>query len=168
MPVRVVGTTIVKHLPKHLRPRWRYLAVALETWPDADLDRDQFQRAVWQSARTLLGDAGTAPLDLSVFQFDVANGQGTALVRTRRGTVEAARASLACLSTIGEDPVGIRVAGVSGTVRACEEKYMGRHRVHQEQRDVAFADAERTAFLREGRADVRLDGTFAGATTLDI
>ncbi|MFC6754912.1 ribonuclease P, partial [Halorubrum tibetense] len=36
----------MKHLPKHLRPRWRYLALGIEAWPDADVDRRAFQRAL--------------------------------------------------------------------------------------------------------------------------
>ena len=32
----------MKHLPKHLQPRWRYLAVRIESWPDADIDREYF------------------------------------------------------------------------------------------------------------------------------
>ena len=46
----------MKHLPKHLQPRWRYLAVELEAWPDADFDRRDFQRSVWFAAQNLLGD----------------------------------------------------------------------------------------------------------------
>ena len=52
--------TYVKHLPKYLRPRWRYLAVELESWPDADVDRRSFQRELWFAAQNLLGDAGSA------------------------------------------------------------------------------------------------------------
>ncbi|TKX77234.1 ribonuclease P, partial [Halorubrum sp. SD626R] len=48
----------MKHLPKHLRPRWRYVAVGIETWPDADVGRRAFQRALWYAAGNLVGDAG--------------------------------------------------------------------------------------------------------------
>jgi ribonuclease P/MRP protein subunit POP5 len=114
----------VKHLPKHLQPRWRYLAVAVETWPDADLDRRSFQRAVWYAAQNLVGDAGSAELDLSVLRFDHDDGTGHAVVRARRGEVDRARAVLACVDDVGGVEVGLRIAGVSGTVRACEEKYL--------------------------------------------
>lgn len=114
----------MKHLPKHLRPRWRYLAVALQSVPDADVDRRAFRRELGMAARTLLGDAGTAELDLSVLQFAFEDGEGHAVVRCRRGEVRRTRAVLACLHDVDEVPIGIHVQGVSGTVRACEEKFL--------------------------------------------
>lgn len=155
-------------LPKHLRPRWRYLAVRLETVPDGELTRRSFQGAVWQAARTLVGDAGAAGLDLTVIRFSAADGDGEAVVRTRRGETDDARAVLASIRTVDGDPVGLRVVGISGTVRACEEKYLGRHAEATEQRTVVFDDAERRAAVRDDRVDVRVDGTDVGATTLDL
>jgi len=157
----------VKHLPKHLQPRWRYLAVTVEAWPDADLNRDAFQRALWYGAQNLLGDAGSAALDLSVMQYRHGEGSGEAIVRTRRGEVDQARAVVACIDEVADHEVGLRVAGVSGTVQACEEKYMGREREDPEQRHVVFEDAQRSAVVRDGRVDVRTGDAFTGATTLD-
>jgi len=158
----------MKHLPKHLQPRWRYLAVAIETWPEAAIDRDGFQRAVWYSAQNLLGDAGSARLDLSVLRFRHAEGSGVALVRVFRGEVERGRAAIACVERVGDTPVGVRVRGTSGTIRACEEKYMGGRRVGTEERDVAFDGVDRAALVRSGRADIRVDDAFVGATTLEL
>jgi ribonuclease P/MRP protein subunit POP5 len=158
----------VKHLPKHLRARWRYLAVSIETWPDASLDRGTVQRHVWYAARDLLGDVGSAALDLTVVSAGVRDGTGRLIVRTYRGEVDRARAVLATLSRIDGHEVGVRVRGVSGTVRACEEKYMGGRREKTDQRDVVFRDAELSAWVRGGRVDLRTDGAFAGATTLDL
>ncbi|RBI64337.1 Rpp14/Pop5 family protein [Halomicrococcus sp. NG-SE-24] len=158
----------MKHLPKHLRPRWRYLAVGIEAWPDADLDRRSFQRSVWFAAQNLLGDAGSADADLSLLSFEFGDGEGEALVRARRGHAERARAALACIDEVNGDPVGVFVRGISGTVRGCEEKYLGRRRELSGERSVVFADAERAAVERDGLIDVRLDGAFAGATELDF
>jgi ribonuclease P/MRP protein subunit POP5 len=163
----------VKHLPKHLQPRWRYLAVAVETWPDADLDRRSFQRAVWYAAQNLVGDAGSAELDLSVLRFDHDDGTGHAVVRARRGEVDRARAVLACVDDVGGVEVGLRIAGVSGTVRACEEKYIRGRPEPTGQRNVVFENATRRAVGRGGAVDVRTDDTrtddaFVGATELDL
>ena len=158
----------MKHLPKHLRPRWRYLAVDLEAWPDADLDRRAFQRSIWFAAQNLLGDVGSANADLSVLDFSFDDGEGEAVVRARHGHVEAARAALACVDEVAGDPVGLHVRGISGTIRGCEEKYLGRRRELSGERSVVFADAERVAVERDGLIDVRLDGAFAGATELDF
>ncbi|WP_255149362.1 Rpp14/Pop5 family protein [Halorarius halobius] len=158
----------MKHLPKHLRPRWRYLGVAVESWPDARLSRGDFQRELWAAARGLLGDAGSAELDLSVYGFEFADGTGHAVVRTRRGEVERARAALACVDAMNGYPLGVRVRGVSGTVRACEEKYIRSPEVPSEERNVAFADADRRAVVRSPRVDARVGDGYLGGTELDI
>jgi ribonuclease P/MRP protein subunit POP5 len=157
----------VKHLPKHLQPRWRYLGVAVESWPDTTVERDGFQRALWYSAKQLLGDPGSAALDLSVLRFRAGPGWARALVRTRRGERDRARAVLACVDSVDGDPVGLRVQGVSGTVRGCEEKYMGDRRERIKERDVAFEDADRPAVVRGERTDVQVDTGFIGATALE-
>ena len=155
-------------LPKHLRPRWRYLGVGIEAWPDADLSQRAFQRHLWYEAQNLLGDVGSAGADLRVLTFRYQRGGGEAVIRTRRGQVEQARAALACLDEVDGDPVGLRVRGVSGTVRGCEEKYLGRGRESPQERTVAYRGAERDAVVRGDRTDVRLDGRFVGATHLDL
>lgn len=126
----------MKHLPKHIRPRWRYLAVGIETRAGAEVDRQGFQRELWFAAQNLLGDPGSADAGLSVlrFTFDAeadagggsSAGRGEAIVRVRRSEVDPARAALACVSSIDDHEVGLRVRGVSGTVRASIEKHCPR------------------------------------------
>ena len=158
----------VKHLPKHLRPRWRYLAVGLESWPEADIDRRGFQRELWFAAQNLLGDAGSADLDGSVLTFRFESGVGEAVVRARRGEVERLRAVLATVDAVDGHPLGVVVRGVSGTVRACEEKYIRGPAEAFEQRNVAYAGADRPAVVRGDRIDVELADGRVGATPLDI
>ena len=158
----------VKHLPKHLRPRWRYLAVGLESWPEADVDRRGFQRELWFAAQNLLGDAGSADLDGSVLTFRLESRVGEAVVRARRGEVERLRAVLATVDAVDGHPLGVVVRGVSGTVRACEEKYIRGPAEGFEQRNVAYAGANRPAVVRNDRIDVELADGRVGATPLDI
>ena len=155
-------------LPKHLRPRWRYLAVAVETWPAVSLDRRGLQGAVWSAARDLLGDPGSARADLTLLEFTHERGYGEGIVRIRRGEREPARAAIACVSAVEGDPVGIRVVGSSGTVRGAREKYLGRHRQPSGERIVVFEDEERTAIETCGGVDLQLGDSFAGATDLDL
>ncbi|RNJ26610.1 Rpp14/Pop5 family protein [Halosegnis longus] len=157
----------MKHLPKHLRQRWRYLAVAVESWPDADLSRGAFQRDLWYAAQNLLGDTGSADADLTVYGFEFEDGRGHAVVRVRRGEVERARAALACVTEIDGNPVGVRVTGVSGTVRACEERYIQRPQVHRTTRQVALDGVDRRAVVRPPRVDARVGDGHVGATDLD-
>jgi ribonuclease P/MRP protein subunit POP5 len=158
----------MKHLPKHLQPRWRYLAVGIETWPDGDLSRGGFQRALWYAAQNLVGDAGSADAGLTVFDFRFAGGVGETVVRVRRGEVERARAALACVSSVEGTPVGLRVRGVSGTVRACEERYLGRGTGEPRESTVVFRNDTRTASVRGRALDVSVAGSFVGATDLDF
>jgi ribonuclease P/MRP protein subunit POP5 len=158
----------MRHLPKHLQPRWRYLAVGVESWPDADLGRGAFQRELWYAAQNLLGDPGSADADLTVFDFEFGDGAGEAVVRVRRGHVDAARAALACVREVDGHPVGVRVVGVSGTVRACEERYLGRRAGRSEERSVVFANESRTAYGDGDVADVRGPDGFTGAAELDF
>ena len=158
----------MKHLPKHLRPRWRYLAVSIESWPDATIGRRAFQREVWYAGQNLLGDPGSADADMTVVRFDFAEGVGEAIVRVRHGETEPARAAIACIDEIDGSPVGIAVRGIGGTIRAAEEKFLRGHgQVHPE-RNVVFENEERVAVFRDGSVDVRLDEAFAGATDLDL
>ncbi|WP_336038165.1 Rpp14/Pop5 family protein [Halobacterium yunchengense] len=158
----------MKHLPKHLRPRWRYLAVELEAWPDADVAEGDFQRSLWFAAQNLFGDAGSADADLRVVAFSFAEGTGEALVRVRHGEVERGRAALACVDAVRGDPVRVAVRGVSGTMRAAEEKYLGRPSEPAEEATVAFAGESRRAVRRGDLLDVDCEGSFAGATNLDL
>ncbi|WP_255167265.1 Rpp14/Pop5 family protein [Natrononativus amylolyticus] len=157
----------MKHLPKHLRPRWRYLAVGIECWPDASIGRRSFQRAVWYASQNLLGDPGSADADLTVVRFAFADGAGEALLKVRRGETDPARAAIACIDEIDGEPVGIAVRGIGGTIRAAEEKYLGRRGQVPEERNVVFENEDRVAVVRNGTGDVRLETSFVGATDLD-
>ena len=114
----------MKHLPKHLRPRWRYLAVELRTQPEASIDRRAFQRECWYAAQNLLGDPGSAAADLRVVHFMFEDGVGGAIVRVRRGEVGPARAAIACIDEIDGQPLGVYVSGTSGTIRTAREKFL--------------------------------------------
>jgi ribonuclease P/MRP protein subunit POP5 len=158
----------VRHLPKHLRPRWRYLAVELEGWPDASVSRGAFQRELWYAAQDLVGDAASADADLTVLGFSFDAGRGETLVRARRGEVGVARAVLACVDAVDGHPLGVRVRGVSGTVRAAEERYLNRGPGNPEERAVVVDGDARTAVVRPPVADVAGPGGFTGATELDF
>ena len=158
----------MKHLPKHLQPRWRYLAVGIETWPDASVGRSAFQRAVWYAAQDLYGDAGSTEADLTVLSFDLGDGTGEAIVRAHRGTEDRARAAIACLDAVDGHPIGVRVRGISGTVRGCEERYLNGRTRKPEQRDVVFKNEPSPAVARETRIDIDTGDGFVGATRLDF
>jgi ribonuclease P/MRP protein subunit POP5 len=158
----------MKHLPKHLQPRWRYLGVEIESWPDATISRGAFQRELWYAAQNLFGDAGSADADLTVLGFQFEDGTGSTVVRARRGEVDRARAAVVCVDSVSSHPVGLRVRGVSGTVRACEERYLGRRAGASEERTVVLGTDTRTAIGRGDLLDVRGPDGFTGATEFDF
>lgn len=158
----------MKHLPKHVRPRWRYLAVGIETRPDAELSRHGFQRALWYAAGNLLGDPGSADADLRLLSFDSDGGSGEAVVRVRRDEVASGRAALACVDTVDDTPVRVRVRGISGTVRTAEEKYLGRAAERSVEEDVVFQGQSYRAVRRDGVVDLAGDGRHVGATASDL
>ncbi|MFB6352595.1 MAG: Rpp14/Pop5 family protein [Halobacteriales archaeon] len=155
-------------LPKHLRPRYRYLAVTLEAWPDASVDREGFQSALVASVRGLFGDAGVAAAEPRVVRFSFEAGAGEAVVRTRRDAVETARAGLAATGSIDGVTIAVCVRGISGTVRGCEEKYLQGRQLPNGESTVAFEGADRPATVRGNRVDVQTEDAFAGATDLDL
>jgi ribonuclease P/MRP protein subunit POP5 len=155
-------------IPKAHRPRWRYLAVTIETPPGATIDRRSFQRATWNAVRSLLGDPGSADVDLSVIRFSSVAGVAEAVVRTRRDEVSRGRAALSCLTTIDGHPVGLLVRGVSGTVRACVERFLSSDGpVEAERTTVRFEGRTREAAVRGDRVDLGDGDTFTGTTTLN-
>jgi ribonuclease P/MRP protein subunit POP5 len=158
----------MKHLPKHIRPRWRYLAVGIESTPDAAIDRGTFQRELWYAAGNLLGDPGSADADLTVYSYSFDRGVGETIIRVRRGETDPARAAVACVDEIDGEPVGVVVRGISGTVRACEESYLGRRTGDSEQRHVVFADARRPAVSRDEAVEVSMPTGFVSTTELDF
>lgn len=155
-------------LPKHLRPRYRYLAVTLETWPDASLDRDGFQSALESAIRALFGDAGVAAAEPTLIRFSFVAGRGQAIVRTRRDAVVTTRAGLAAVGHVEGAPIAVCVRGISGTVRACEERYLPERQLRTGESTVAFEGADHPATVRGSRVDVHLETGFAGATDLDL
>lgn len=158
----------MKHLPKHLQPRYRYMALEIETWPDKDLDASSLETAIRTSVRNLLGDVGHATTALSVVRFRFEEGVGDAIIRTRRGCESTARAAIACVTTVAGAPIGLSVVGISGTVRACSEKYIGERPEPVIERNVVYGSAQRAAWCRDDRVDIRTDGAFTGATNLDV
>ncbi|MFW5965756.1 MAG: Rpp14/Pop5 family protein [Halodesulfurarchaeum sp.] len=111
----------MRHLPKHLRPRYRYLAVEIEAPLGDPLEEPTFRETVARQSRSLLGDVGSAATDLRAVEIDLGDGGGTGLFRVRHDAVDRGRAVLACVSSVEGTPVRVGVRGVSGTIRAARE-----------------------------------------------
>lgn len=155
-------------MPKHLRPRWRYLAVEIETTGDADLDQARMQEALWRASRTLLGDVGSADMDMSIVRWRSTHGRAEGIVRVHRGRVDPARAAIATIDRIDNTRAGVSVRGVSGTIRACEENYLGADWQAPQHELVTLGETEYEATVRADTVDLHMESATVGATTLDI
>lgn len=94
----------------------RYLAARLRT--DGPIEKRSFVAALTREARSLLGDAGAAHLDLWVYDLD----DESCVVGCRNGEVDRARAALACLTEVDGTRVAPAVVTVSGTIRTARER----------------------------------------------
>jgi ribonuclease P/MRP protein subunit POP5 len=142
--------------------------VELETWPDVTISMESLQRQIWFSAQNLLGDPGSADAVLEVVRGEIWAGGGEALVQVRRGEVDRARAAIACVDSIEDDPVRITVRGVSGTIRAGEEKYIRGPSDPPREEQVVFDEESRTGFRTDDLVDISVSDSFVGATHLDL
>lgn len=158
----------MKPLPKHLRPRWRYIALEVTTWSDVHISRESFQRELWYSGQNLLGDPGGADAVLSVVHYEFEAGMADVLVKVRREETDRARAAIACVHEVEDIDVGIRVLGISGTMRAAEENYLGRHELAVDERNVVFDQDDRVGIIRGDVVTVKLETERVGATKLDL
>ena len=129
---------------------------------------ESLQRQIWFSAQNLLGDPGSADAVLEVVRGEIWAGGGEALVQVRRGEVDRARAAIACVDSIEDDPVRITVRGVSGTIRAGEEKYIRGPPDALREEQVVFDEESRTGFRTDDLVDISVSDSFVGATHLDL
>ncbi|MEM4782158.1 MAG: ribonuclease P, partial [Halalkalicoccus sp.] len=58
--------------------------------------------------------------------------------------------------------------GVSGTVRSCEERYLGGGPEASGENRVVFENADRPAVVRDGCGDIQVGDAYTGATEFDV
>ena len=101
-----------------LRKRKRYLAV--EILSDSPIQRTSFISAVSASGCALFGDAGYSKFGVLVLGFE----EDIGVVKCWHTAVSETIAALAFITNIDGQPVIVRTAGVSGTVKGAEVKFL--------------------------------------------
>lgn len=144
------------------------MAVEFDGTPKIDPSRWDVQDTLWTTARELVGDSGSASIGLRVVRFEWTIGRGWAIVRIRRGTRERARSAIACVNELDGEPVLVTVRGCSGTVAACEEKYLGRRQEESAERTVVYNGTEYSAVCQSEAVDIQTSDGVVAATTLDL
>ena len=157
----------MKPTPKHLRPRWRYLAVEIEGTPGSRLTRSSFERALQDAICQLFGDVGYAETRIRLYAFTKQHHRAEAVIRTKRGSEGITRAGLACIHSLEGAPLRIMVRGISGSVRGCEEKFLPRDQEIMGETSVVFDNKNRYAFKCGDEIDINVNDLYVSATILD-
>jgi RNase P/RNase MRP subunit POP5 len=101
-----------------LRKRKRYLAI--EILSDSQIQRASFISAVSSSGCALFGEAGYSKFGVTVLGFE----DNLGIVKCLHTSVSETIAVLAFITNIDGQPVLIRTAGVSGTIKGAEIKFL--------------------------------------------
>lgn len=87
---------------------------------EREIDKRDLMIALWDSIHSLYGDVGASEIKLRLISYHTREGahRVVGILRCAHDKVEEVRASLACIHSIAEARVGIRVMKTSGTIRA--------------------------------------------------
>ena len=111
-------------LPPSLRERRRYLL--FEVLCEREIDRRELLKEIWDSLYSLYGDVGASESKVWLIEYhnhnhkrEAANSSsgGVGILRCAHNKVEEVRASLACIHSINDARIGIRVIKISGTIK---------------------------------------------------
>ena len=108
----------MKPLPSSMRERKRY--IVFEVLSTEKIDRSELIDELRSSASSLLGDVGAASCNLWMLDFDGRRG----ILRCAHDKTAMVRAVLATINRVHGIRVGVRVLGISGTVKSATEKFM--------------------------------------------
>jgi ribonuclease P/MRP protein subunit POP5 len=111
--------SLMLYLPPSLRERKRYLL--FEVMSERELDKRELLKEIWDSMYSLYGDVGASESKLWLIDYHVRDGtnrnRSVGILRCAHDRVDAVRASLACIHTVNDARVGIRVIKTSGTIK---------------------------------------------------
>ncbi len=102
------------------KENWRYIAFELitrGTFSDQDI-----VKAVTSANLRLYGELGTSEENLWLIEFDAEKKRG--ILRCSHKAQQKVLAALTAITKINEQDVVFNVAGVSGTIKRCTEKYL--------------------------------------------
>lgn len=100
------------------RIRRRYLAVSIES--SKRFNSDEFMSVVWGALSKLYGEYGASRSNLSL--IDYSGERKVAVIRVGHEMLQPARAALASVTRVENEPVTLHILAVSGTLKALHEK----------------------------------------------
>ncbi|RZN33692.1 MAG: ribonuclease P [Methanophagales archaeon ANME-1-THS] len=108
---------VMRYVPPSLRERRRYLL--FELMGEREIDKRALLKELGDSIHSLYGDVGASEIKLRLIRYHTRKeGEGVVgVLRCAHDRVEEVRASLACIHSITDARVSIRVIKTSGTIR---------------------------------------------------
>jgi ribonuclease P/MRP protein subunit POP5 len=109
--------SVMRYVPPSLRERRRYLL--FEMVCEREIDKRDFLKELGDSIHSLYGDVGASKIKLRLIKYHTREDTHAVvgILRCAHDKVEEVRASLACIHSITDARVGIRVIKTSGTIR---------------------------------------------------
>ncbi|MEX2722232.1 MAG: Rpp14/Pop5 family protein [Candidatus Wukongarchaeota archaeon] len=101
--------------------RNRYLVFKVYTEKEPALDEEDIKQTLFNTARTLFGEAWMAKLDLQLINFNPSTLEG--ILKCGHKTVTETRAIIATITSLKKEPVSLYVKGVSGTLKRARKKF---------------------------------------------
>ena len=119
--------SVLLYLLPSLRERRRYLL--FELMGEREIDKRELMKELWNSIYSLYGDVGASESKLWLIEYhrleDRKEEESTLIVgvlRCAHNKVEEVRASLACIHTVNDARVGIRVIRTSGSIKGASRR----------------------------------------------
>jgi len=110
---------LMLYMPPTLRERRRY--IVFEVMSEREIDKRELLKEIWNSVYSLYGDVGASKSKIWLIGYDEKKGTdigiGRGILRCAHDKVEEVRAALACIHSVNDARVGIRVIGISGTIK---------------------------------------------------
>jgi ribonuclease P/MRP protein subunit POP5 len=108
---------LLLYMPPSLRERRRYLL--FEVLSERAIDKWELLKEIWDSLYSLYGDLGASESKVWLIDYRTLDGAtgGRGILRCAHQHVEEVRASLACIHSVNNVRVGIRVIRTSGTMK---------------------------------------------------
>lgn len=116
----------MKGLLKSLRPKKRYIFCEIQHWPNSKFEKEEVQTQIWFESQNLLGDifSSEAWMELIYFNSEKGKEKDIFVIKCHHTKVEETKAVLACVDKIQGKKVGIRVLGISGTIKSGKRKFL--------------------------------------------
>jgi ribonuclease P/MRP protein subunit POP5 len=115
----ILQFALLSTISPSLRGRRRY--IVFEVISEREIDKKALLKEIWDSIYSLYGALGASESKLWLIEYDKTKDtdidKGKGILRCAHDKVEEVRAALACIHSVNEARVGIRVIGISGTIK---------------------------------------------------